>query len=79
MSEAPGHHDRRLLGQLDLWGGTTARQVAEGLGYGNRRSFSQITRMELDRLCEKGLAKRMDDDRPICWLLTEAGKRAIET
>lgn len=79
MSERPTLYQRRMLEQLDLRGGVTSRMVVQALGYSNLRQESQLMRMALDHLCAKGWAKRMDDQRPICWLLTEAGAEALKS
>lgn len=73
-----GHHDRRLLAALAERGGTTASQVAHETGWdGSLRSAVQIVRRELDALCRRGLARRMDDQRPTCWLRTAEGTAAL--
>lgn len=73
-----GVHDRRLLSALDEYGGMTASHVARELGWGsNIRSGMQIVRRELDALCERGLARRLDDLKPTCWLRTPAATEAL--
>lgn len=73
-----GEHDRRLLAALGEQGGSTAGHVARDVGWGsNLPSAVQIVRRELDALCAGGLARRMDDQSPTCWVRTAEGTAAL--
>lgn len=71
--------DFRLLSALGTGGGRTAGEVARRVGYTNVRRFSQIIRLDLLRMEEKGWVARLDDKKPSTWVRTPAGTKVMNT
>ncbi len=75
-----GCDDRKILSGLDRRGGITAGDLAREIGWGGSpRSRAQTIRPRLVDLCTRGLARRLDDELPMCWVLTEAALNAGAT
>jgi hypothetical protein len=73
MSEA---HDKKILEAVYEDGGSTALQISDRCGLpasGNGRMRSGAMRSWLSLLERRGLVRKMDDMKPICWIRTTAG------
>ena len=64
-------YDKKILDVLDSAGAYTtadvAKRVTPQFGH-NRRTHSGAVRSWLINLERKGLVKRLDDQKPVCWL-----------
>lgn len=72
-------YERKVLNALAWFGGFTTGQVAERVSPmfgGNKRQHSAAVRSWLLGLEKKGLVKRLDDQKPVCW--TRATKATHE-
>lgn len=76
----PWIHDFKILSALAEDGGFTALAISDrsGVGDGSGRMRSGAMRSWLTLLEARGLAARMDDQRPICWIRTPAGTAALQ-
>ncbi|MCK4120406.1 hypothetical protein ACI2UK_24460 [Ralstonia nicotianae] len=64
-------YDRKILAVLDTTGGYTTADVAKHVTpvfADNRRMHSAAVRSWLVQLERKGLVKRLDDLKPVCWV-----------
>lgn len=67
-------YDRKILIVLDTVGGYTTSDVADRVWPefgGSRRTHSAAVRSWLLDLEKKGLVKRLDDEKPVCWVKVE--------
>ncbi|WP_150670963.1 hypothetical protein [Pandoraea anhela] len=64
-------YDKKILGILDARGAYTTADVAKRVepqfGH-NRRTHSGAVRSWLLNLERQGLVRRLDDQKPVCWL-----------
>lgn len=73
-----GNSERQVLAVLDEWGGTTSKDVARAVRLAPTLiSGSQLARGILSSLCDRGLARLMDNQTPLCWVRTPAGTAAL--
>ncbi|WP_241299572.1 MULTISPECIES: hypothetical protein [Burkholderia cepacia complex] len=67
-------YDHKILIVLDTVGGYTTSDVADRVWPefgGSRRTHSAAVRSWLLALEKKGLVKRLDDEKPVCWVKVE--------
>ena len=70
-------YERKVLAVLAADGGYTTGVVAERVSPmfgGNKRAHSSAVRSWLLGLERRGLVKRMDDEKPVCWMLAQGGE-----
>lgn len=80
MSEPLSRHEREILETLNVRGGFTTRHVAKHVtAFGsNAHQHSGAVRTWLLGLKKRGLVDYLYDQKPVCWMLTEAGARALK-
>ncbi|WP_175693959.1 hypothetical protein [Burkholderia ambifaria] len=64
-------YDRKILAVLDTDGGFTTTEVArrvEPTFGGSRHTHAGAIRSWLVQLERRGLVKRLDDEKPVCWV-----------
>jgi phage head maturation protease len=74
MSHQLTEYDKKILAALDTRGAFTTSQVAAKVApmFGhNKRTHSGAVRSWLLRLEAAGLVKRLDNQKPVCWLLAK--------
>ncbi|BBA45405.1 TPA: hypothetical protein ACK3Q6_005539 [Burkholderia cepacia] len=67
-------YDQKILVVLDTVGGYTTSDVGDRVWpeFGvNRRTASAAVRSRLLDLEAKGFVKRLDDEKPVCWVKVE--------
>lgn len=65
-------YDRKILAVLDTTGGFTTHYIAirvEPAYCGNRRMHAGAIRSWLNWLEKVGYVRKMDDEKPVCWML----------
>lgn len=70
--------DMDVLCVLDGAGGFTTGDVAKRVSFRfghNKRTHSAAVRAILLGLERQGLVKRMDDQTPVCWVLSSKGEK----
>lgn len=71
------NRDYRILECLSETGGYPTGDIAF-LVHGQRsRSISASMSRELRSLKDKGMVAEMDDQKPVCWVLTPYGRLAV--
>lgn len=69
------NYDREILGVLDGIGGYPTGRIAGMVvpifGH-NRRTHSAFIRQRLIQLEAAGKVRKMDDQKPVCWVKVEA-------
>jgi|HubBroStandDraft_6_1064221.scaffolds.fasta_scaffold768001_2 hypothetical protein len=75
------HEDYRILEAIGAGSGgytTSSVRVRSGAySHPNQRIRAQWIRERLIRLKEQGLVDFLDDQKPVCWKLTEKGVEAL--
>ena len=71
-----GSDEIHVLKVLSLDGAYLTRDVARRT-IGSGRMHSACVRQWLLELERKGLVRRMDEEKPVCWLLTVAGATTL--
>jgi hypothetical protein len=71
--------DRSLLQAIGELGGTPSGQAALiAWGFSDRRAKAQEAVRRFRALEARGLVRRLDDLKPICWVRMPAGTEALQ-
>ncbi len=73
-------YDHKILAALDTFGGYTTSDVAAKVQpqFGsNKRQHSGAVRLWLVDLERRGLVRKLDDQKPVCWVKTSEGEKAL--
>jgi hypothetical protein len=73
-------YDQKILAVLDTMGGFTTAQVAVKMQQqfgGNKRQHSSAVRSWMVDLERRGLVRKLDDQKPDCWVKTSEGEEAL--
>jgi hypothetical protein len=71
MADQLNEYERKILDALDTRGATLTGEVAKAVQpiFGiNQRQHSGAIRSWLVGLEKKGLVRRLDDQKPVCWV-----------
>ena len=72
------HTQISLLRELDPVAGTPTKMLAHHMCGPTPRHRSGLAVYELNYLCGRGLVDRMDDQKPVAWVITQKGAAALE-
>lgn len=76
---APSERERKLLQAIGTIGGTPSGEAAcIAWGFADRRAKTQEAVRVFRALEARGWVRKMDDQKPICWLRTDAGDEALK-
>lgn len=73
-------YEQKILSALDTQGGYTTGDVAGKVHpqFGsNKRQHSGAVRSWLINLEKRGLVRKLDEQKPVCWVKTSTGENAL--